>query len=70
MAAAFVAILPQIIDLVEAAVTQIPALETEFERLFASGAPTASDFAALRAKVASENFAVIPTTATTTTTSP
>ena len=33
-----------------------PALVAEFQALFASGTPTAEQFAALRAKVAAENF--------------
>ena len=51
------ATLPVIIDLVEAAITDVPALITEFQNLFAGGAtPGAAQFAALRAKVAAENF--------------
>lgn len=50
------ALAPIIIDLVEAAITDIPQLVDEFKTLFASGTPTAADFAALRAKVAAENF--------------
>ena len=54
-------LLPVIIQLVEFAVAETPALITEFQTLFASGAPTPEQFAALRAKVASETFGVIPT---------
>jgi hypothetical protein len=50
------ATLPVIIDLVEAAITDVPQLIEEFQALFAAGAPTAAQFAALRAKVAAENF--------------
>ncbi len=50
------AITPIIIDLVEAAIAKTPALVPEFQALFASGTPTAEQFAALRAKVAAENF--------------
>lgn len=65
MAAALAtSLLPEIIDLVEAAVSQAPALITEFKTLFASGAPTPADFATLRAKVMAESFFVIPTTPT------
>ncbi len=49
-------IAPIIIDLVEAAISETPALVAEFQALFASGTPTAEQFAALRAKVAAENF--------------
>ena len=65
MAAALAtSLLPEIIDLVEAAVSQAPALITEFKTLFSSGAPTPADFATLRAKVMAESFFVIPTTPT------
>ncbi len=65
MAAALAtSLFPEIIDLVEAAVSQAPALITEFKTLFASGAPTPADFATLRAKVMVESFFVIPTTPT------
>lgn len=50
------ALIPIIVDLVEAAITDTPALIAEFQALFASGTPTAEQFAALRAKVAAENF--------------
>lgn len=49
-------VLPIIIDLVEAAITDTPALISEFQAIFSSSAPTTAQFAALRAKVAAENF--------------
>jgi len=59
--------LTAIVSLIEAAVTDVPALVTEIQSLFASGVPTADQFAALRAKVAAESFAV-PAAGTVTTT--
>ena len=54
--------IPIIISLVEAAITDAPALIPEFQALFASGTPTAEQFAALRAKVSAENFGTTPPT--------
>lgn len=51
---------PQLIQLIifalEAAVQEAPALVADIQNIFASGNPTASDFAALRSKVASESY--------------
>lgn len=51
---------PQVAQLiifgVEEAIAQFPALLSDFQAIFATGTPTAADFAALRAKVASENY--------------
>jgi len=45
-----------ILTLVEAAIQETPALISELQTLFASGAPTAEQFEALRQKVSQENF--------------
>ena len=42
---------------VEEAIKQGPALVADFQALFASGEPSAADFAALRAKVAAQSYA-------------
>jgi len=59
---------PQVLQLglfvLEEAIKQTPALISEFQALFASGQPTAQDFAALRAKVAGESYAsLVPSSA-------
>jgi hypothetical protein len=41
---------------IEEAIQQTPALIADLQNIFANGAPTAADFAALRAKVASESY--------------
>jgi hypothetical protein len=54
---------PQILTLavflVEELIKATPALAAEFQTLFASGTPTAADFAALRAKIAGESYAAL-----------
>lgn len=45
-----------VIALIEAAITETPALIEELKTLFSSGTPTAEQFAALRAKVSAEDF--------------
>jgi hypothetical protein len=50
------AILQLVIFGIEEAVTQAPGLIAELQQIFANGAPTAADFAALRVKVASESY--------------
>ncbi len=50
-------LVPVAIDALEALITNFPAISAEFQSLFASGTPTAADFATLRAKVASESYA-------------
>lgn len=45
-----------IVGLVEEAITEAPALVTDFQNLFASGTPTAADFAALRASISAESY--------------
>lgn len=51
---------PQVLTLVifgiEEAIQQTPALIADLQQIFASGTPTAAQFAALRAKVASESY--------------
>jgi hypothetical protein len=51
---------PQVLTLVifgiEEAIQQTPALIADLQQIFASGAPTAAQFEALRAKVASESY--------------
>ena len=41
---------------IEEAIQQTPALIADLQQIFSNGAPTAADFAALRAKVASESY--------------
>ena len=50
-------IIPLAISGIEALITNYPAISAEFQTLFAAGVPTAADFAALRAKVASQSYA-------------
>lgn len=50
-------ILQLIIFVIEQAVQQVPAFVSDLRAIFAAGTPTAADFAALRAKVASESYA-------------
>ena len=45
-----------IIQLIELAIQEEPALAADLQKLFASGTPTPADFAALRASIASENY--------------
>ena len=48
--------LAAVISLVEAAITEVPALVTEFQALFASGTPSADQFQALLTKIQNEEF--------------
>jgi hypothetical protein len=41
---------------IEEVIQQAPALAADLQKIFANGTPTAADFAALRAKVASESY--------------
>ena len=45
------------LQLLEVAITEEPAVAAELSTLFAKGIPTAADFAAFRARVASESYA-------------
>ena len=45
-----------IVGLIEQAIIEVPALAGDLQSLFASGNPTAADFAALRASVAAETY--------------
>ncbi len=45
-----------VVGLIEQAITEAPALAADLQKLFASGQPTAADFAALRASVAAESY--------------
>jgi hypothetical protein len=48
---------PAILALLEAAITEVPALYSEIKTLFAGDTPpTPAQWAALQAKVAAENF--------------
>lgn len=50
------ALIPLVIDIVEALIKIAPQLEQEFRDLFCDGTPTAEDFAALRARVAALDY--------------
>jgi len=50
------AVLQLVIFGIEEAIQQTPALVADLQAIFANGAPTAADFAALREKVASESY--------------
>lgn len=45
-----------IIQLVEAAITEEPAIAADLQNLFSGGVPTAAQWAALRASIASETY--------------
>ncbi len=50
------ATLALIVGLVEQAITETPALIGDLQNLFASGAPTPADFAALKASIQAETY--------------
>lgn len=45
-----------IVQLIELAIQEEPALASDLQKIFASGTPTAADFAALRASINAETY--------------